>query len=148
MLIERPLGNGVEWYNNSRQNSWHLCQEGRYQGPNRDLSPLHVGQYDEQHRTWTIERVWIRPVHGWRAWRVDIYMCIEHCSKGKAWKGMTYVNVMERRPPPAPARAWAILSPCRAAAVAGAIVPLLGVDEWDIVDKCGLHTILHTVSVP
>ncbi len=35
-----------------------------------------------------------------------------------AEKLTTYVNVMARRPPPAPARAWAILSPCCAADVA------------------------------
>ncbi len=36
--------------------------------------------------------------------------------------GGLYVRVMDRRPPPAPARAWAMLSPCWAVDVAGAIV--------------------------
>jgi len=36
-----------------------------------------------------------------------------------SWVGAeTDVRVMERRPPPAPARAWAMLSPCWALAAA------------------------------
>ena len=46
---------------------------------------------------------------------------------------MACVKVIERRPPPAPARAWAMLSPCWAADVAGAIASLLGVNILDIV---------------
>lgn len=46
---------------------------------------------------------------------------------------MTYVKVIERRPPPAPARAWAMLSPCWAADVARVIASLLGAAGWDIV---------------
>ena len=44
-----------------------------------------------------------------------------------------YVNVMERRPPPAPARAWAILSPCWTADVISAIDLLLEAGELDII---------------
>lgn len=35
-------------------------------------------------------------------------------------RGIANVNVMDKRPPPAPARAWAMLSPCCAAGVTGA----------------------------
>ena len=46
---------------------------------------------------------------------------------------MTYVKVIERRPPPAPARAWAMLSPCWAADATWAIASLLEVDGWDMI---------------
>ena len=39
----------------------------------------------------------------------------------------THVNVMERRPPPAPARAWAKVSLCCAGDVVGAMAALLSV---------------------
>lgn len=38
---------------------------------------------------------------------------------GSKEENMTHVRVMERRPPPAPARAWAMLSPCCAVEEAG-----------------------------
>lgn len=38
--------------------------------------------------------------------------------------GETDVKVMERRPPPAPARAWAMLSPCWAVVLGLAIASL------------------------
>ena len=47
----------------------------------------------------------------------------------------TDVRVIDSRPPPAPARAWAILSPCWAAEVAGGATWVWEVvlDDWDIV---------------
>ncbi|KAL8767418.1 MAG: hypothetical protein Q9194_005997 [Teloschistes cf. exilis] len=44
---------------------------------------------------------------------------------------MEYVRVMERSPPPAPAKAWAMLSPCWAADVAGAATG--SISAFDIV---------------
>ena len=43
---------------------------------------------------------------------------------GEVEEGMTYVKVIESRPPPAPASAWAILSPCWAAEMACVIASL------------------------
>lgn len=47
-------------------------------------------------------------------------------------RGGFYVNVMERRPPPAPARAWAMLSPCWAAETVWVIVFVLGDVDLDL----------------
>jgi len=56
----------------------------------------------------------------------------------------TDVRVMERRPPPAPARAWAMLSPCWALGVAttvprGCSTGLDMLENWQSTEELGLR---------
>ena len=58
--------------------------------------------------------------------------CVEEKWDNKEEIGRPYVRVMERRPPPAPARAWATLSVCWAVVVGFAILILTGTRGWSM----------------